>query len=131
MSTNKRYGQIFRFFFWLSIIISVINPAYTQTFSKKTFTTDNGLSNNFVQHITQDQTGFLWISTWDGLNRYDGYEFRNYFHKPKDMTTVPFFVVDKTVVDGSNNVWVMCQQRPVVIYNRSTDSFDRLKVDDL
>lgn len=112
-------------------MILQIYPALSQTFSKKTFTTDNGLSNNFVQHITQDQTGFLWISTWDGLNRYDGYEFKNYFHKPDDLTTVPFFVVDKSVVDGSNNVWVMCQQRAVVIYNRSTDSFDRLMVDDL
>ncbi|GAB1451540.1 sensor histidine kinase [Draconibacterium sp.] len=98
-----------------------------QTFTSKTFTTDNGLSHNFVQQITQDKTGFLWISTWDGLNRYDGYEFKNYFHKPNDSTTVPFFVVDKTVVDASNNVWVMCQQRPAVIYNRNTDCFERFK----
>jgi hypothetical protein len=91
---------------------------------------DNGLSHNFVQHITQDKTGFLWISTWDGINRYDGYEFKNYFHNPKDSTTVPFFVVDKAVVDASNNVWVMCQQRPVVIYNRNTDNFEQFKTKD-
>ena len=48
-------------------------------FQLKTFTTDNGLPHNFIQSIAQDQTGFIWIATWDGLSRYDGYEFKNYY----------------------------------------------------
>jgi ligand-binding sensor domain-containing protein len=133
MNFKCEYRFQFKFLialFWTVIAIAIYSPANSQTFSTKTFTTENGLSHNFVQHITQDKTGFLWISTWDGINRYDGYEFRNYFYNPKDSNTVPFFVVDKAVVDASNNVWAMCQQRPVVIYNRSTDSFDRFKTSD-
>ncbi len=133
MNFKCKYGFHFKVFitlFWTVISNAVYFQANSQTFSTKTFTTENGLSHNFVQHITQDKTGFLWISTWDGINRYDGYEFRNYYHNPKDSTSVPFFVVDKTVVDASNNVWVMCQQRPVVIYNRVTDKFDRFKTSD-
>lgn len=98
-------------------------------FSKKTFTTDNGLPHNFVKHISQDSTGFLWISTWDGLSRYDGYEFRNYYHKPNDSTTFPFFIVNKTLVDKLNNVWVFCPQNELVIYNRAKDNFDRFTPD--
>jgi streptogramin lyase len=83
-----------------------------------------------VQHIAQDKTGFLWISTWDGISRYDGYEFKNYYHKPNDSTTVPFFVVNNAVVDGSNNAWVMYHNRPAVIYNRNKDCFEKFRTDE-
>lgn len=89
----------------------------------KTFTTDNGLSNNFVQCIAQDQTGFLWIATWDGLSRFDGYDFKNYYHVPEDSTSIPFFVVDKVIVDHLNQVWVFCYLRPVLILNWANDRF--------
>lgn len=133
MNLKCKYGFYSKFLIALFLTVvanAACFQAISQTFTTKTFTTENGLSHNFVQHITQDQTGFLWISTWDGINRYDGYEFKNYYHNPKDSTTVPFFVVDKAVVDASNNVWVMCQQRPVVIYNRNTDNFDKFKTKD-
>jgi hypothetical protein len=39
---------------------------------------DEGLSHSTVTAITQDQTGFMWFGTEDGLNRYDGYEFTVY-----------------------------------------------------
>lgn len=91
--------------------------------SKKTYTTDSGLAHNYVQGITQDKSGFLWISTWDGLSRFDGYEFKNYYHKPDDPHTFPFFIVEKTAVDRDNNLWVICPQRQVVRYDRINDRF--------
>ena len=38
----------------------------------------DGLSQNTVMAILQDKQGFMWFGTWDGLNRYDGYEFRRF-----------------------------------------------------
>ena len=40
------------------------------------FNTDNGLSSCFVGHVYQDHDGFIWVSTRNGLNRYDGYNFK-------------------------------------------------------
>ncbi|WP_342647641.1 two-component regulator propeller domain-containing protein [Mucilaginibacter sp. CSA2-8R] len=39
---------------------------------------ENGLSNNSATCIAQDKYGFIWIGTYDGLNRYDGYEFKTF-----------------------------------------------------
>ncbi len=132
-SNSYLYSRIcIHFFTYLSFVCFIIMPfqllAQT-TFSQTTFNSNNGLPYNFVQNITQDSTGFLWISTWDGLSRFDGNEFRNYFHKPKDPTTFPFFIVEKTFVDKQNNVWIICPQRALTIYNRENDSFNRFKPD--
>jgi ligand-binding sensor domain-containing protein len=89
----------------------------------KTFTADNGLSHNFIQSITQDQTGFLWIATWDGLSRFDGYEFKNYYHKPGDSTSFPFFCTDKVLTDRLNNIWLFSQGQHAAIYDRAKDCF--------
>src|SRR5689334_390812 len=42
------------------------------------YTSKDGLSDNYVSAIEQDSLGFLWIGTENGLNRFDGYTFKNY-----------------------------------------------------
>ncbi len=42
------------------------------------FTERDGLSDNKVQSILRDQAGYLWVGTTYGLNRFDGYTFRQY-----------------------------------------------------
>ncbi|MFR5760127.1 MAG: two-component regulator propeller domain-containing protein [Bacteroides cellulosilyticus] len=38
----------------------------------------NGLAQRSVTNILQDSKGFIWFSTWNGLNKFDGYTFKNY-----------------------------------------------------
>ena len=47
-------------------------------------TTDAGLSSKMVLSLAQDRSGFIWMATAEGLNRYDGAEFRIYKHSPGD-----------------------------------------------
>lgn len=55
-----------------------ISYAQGNKYSFKHLTIDNGLSQNAVTCIHQDKTGFIWIGTHDGLNRYDGNQFVQY-----------------------------------------------------
>jgi len=104
----------------------LFTPLLSQNFNIKTFTTETGLPHNNVKSIVQDKTGFLWIATWDGLSRFDGYEFKNYFHKPDDSTSLPFFLIIKLCLDNSNNLWVLDNSGKLSLYNRLKDNFIRL-----
>src|SRR5687768_16648498 len=59
----------------LLLLSSGSNQAQTPAVRFEHLSSRQGLSNNFISSITQDQQGFLWFGTADGLNRFDGYEF--------------------------------------------------------
>ena len=47
----------------------------SQEISFNHLTTDDGLSNNYIVSLAQDQKGYIWIATESGLNRFDGQQF--------------------------------------------------------
>ncbi len=64
-----------------------------------------GLLKEKVTGIAQDERGFLWISTWGGLFRYDGQEFRSFKTHPGDGTMMPYDRLDAVKIDSKGNVW--------------------------
>ena len=45
-----------------------------------------GFSATLVEHIIQDRQGYIWMATWDGLRRYDGYRFETFKAVPGDKS---------------------------------------------
>ncbi len=66
---------LFIFICWTFIL-----PA--QSPSLESISIEQGLSQGFVPSITQDDDGFLWFATKNGLNRYDGYQFKVFQNDP-------------------------------------------------
>jgi ligand-binding sensor domain-containing protein len=112
---------ISKYFVCLLFIFSETLAA--QSFNIRTFTTKDGLSHNDVRAVAVDSSGFLWIATWDGLSRYDGYSFKNYYHKTDDSLSLPYFSVYNVLVDGGNNLWLMTDDWQVSKYDRNNDIF--------
>jgi ligand-binding sensor domain-containing protein len=52
------------------------------------YSVSQGLSHIAVNSITQDSWGFIWIGTYDGLNRFDGTNFKVFKRVPDDSTTL-------------------------------------------
>jgi ligand-binding sensor domain-containing protein len=94
-----------------------------ENYAVKTFTTDQGLPHNHVMGIAQDKNGFIWIATWDGLSRYNGYEFKNYYHNPSDSSSLLYFNVYNVEVDFENQVWAQCGNVGFSLYDQVTDNF--------
>lgn len=87
-------------------------------------TIDDGLSQNFVQSIVQDHRGFMWFSTLDGLNRYDGYSFKVYRNRPGDTTSLLSNTIGSLLEDEQNRLWVL--GGGLQLYDRERDGFVRV-----
>jgi ligand-binding sensor domain-containing protein len=56
----------------------------------------DGLPDASITSICQDEDGFLWIGTTNGLSKYDGVEFQNYYHT-KDSNSLPGNYIRKII----------------------------------
>lgn len=65
---------IYSFFFLLNLSVLA-----QQSTTLKNYTTEDGLPSNTVHFVYQDTVGYIWFSTDNGVSRYNGYEFDNYF----------------------------------------------------
>lgn len=82
----------------------------------------NGLSNNSVRCIYQDKRGFIWLATYDGLNRYDGREFKVFRNKIGDSTSLPHNYIYTLFEDADQQFWVGTG-RGLAIFNHSLQRF--------
>ncbi|MCG2617502.1 ATP-binding protein [Terrimonas sp. NA20] len=81
-----------------------------------------GLSNNSVRCIFQDHRGFIWFGTYDGLNRYDGYNFKVFRNKLNDTASLPHNYIYAIHEDRNNNLWIGTGQG-LTKYNSSDNTF--------
>jgi ligand-binding sensor domain-containing protein/signal transduction histidine kinase len=94
----------------------------------RNFSVNDGLSHNFVRGIFQDSRGFIWISTIDGLNKFDGYTFKTYKSRNNDTTSLSSNnISDALVEDNYGNIWLGTWGGGICIYNRKSDSFKRIR----
>jgi hypothetical protein len=87
------------------------------------FTQDQGLSNNGITCLLQDQRGFLWIGTEDGLNRYDGYGFKVYRHRPTDPNSLPANFIRALAQGPDGTLWMATDGCGLCRYDAWTDHF--------
>ncbi|KJD34721.1 histidine kinase [Tamlana nanhaiensis] len=92
------------FIFFLFLVVLNVSA---QTLKFEHYNDKNGLSHNSVRHIVQDKQGFLWLGTFDGLNRFDGYQFKSYLST--NATNNRLYNDDITGLEYDetlNNLWI-------------------------
>ncbi len=83
---------------------------------------EHGLSQSSIRCMMQDEAGFLWFGTEDGLNRYDGYTFTVYRHDPEDPNSLGYDTINDLCEGADGSIWVATIQG-LDRLDRSTDSF--------
>ncbi len=86
-------------------------------------TKEDGLSSSDITSVVQDQQGFIWIGTIDGLNRYDGYTIKTYRSNLDDSTSLCDNKISALYVDSEGVLWVGTENNGLSRYNKDTDSF--------
>lgn len=66
----------------------------------------DGLSHNSVRHIVQDKKGFLWLGTFSGLNRFDGYQFKTYTTSSKEESVKSDDITALELDEDLDNLWI-------------------------
>jgi len=69
-----------------------------------------GLSQVRVSDIVQDDQGFIWFGTWNGLNRYDGYNFKVFKHDPERQESLSGVYIYSLFKDRAGTIWVGTDQ---------------------
>ena len=85
-------------------------------------TNKNGLSHNTVRSIMQDKRGFIWVSTINGLNRYDGREFDVMLPQFNSFSLTES-KIKKAVEDNNGRIWILSTSGIVDCYDTHTESF--------
>ena len=106
-----------------TIFIGAANGAEAQTMSASQthYSTEDGLCSNAVSNIIQDDYGYIWIGSWNGLSRFDGFNFFNY--KTGGSSKVPLLhnrIIDM-ISDQWQNIWMRMYDGRVFMLERTKD----------
>ena len=76
----------------------------------------------YIQHIYAEENGFVWISSKQGLGKFNGYELKSYFHEEGNPFSLPGNEIYQIEEDSLHNLWILTNNG-TVNYQRNTDHF--------
>lgn len=104
---KKDIKKIIMFLFIVTCIFSVnVYAIKNDNINFQSMTIDDGLSQSLVEYIYQDSYGYMWIGTNDGLNRYNGNEFKVFKNIKKNDNSISNNMISSLVEDSNKNLWI-------------------------
>ena len=97
---------------------------YKLPISSDLFQISNEISNQQINCIVQDANGYIWLGTDRGLNRYNSYEYYQYFYKDENQHSICNNSIQSLLVDHENNLWVGTKEG-ICIYDREKEQFNK------
>ena len=129
MFKNKTlFKKIISVSFFISITFCFYSGIYSQANEIKFYhlTVEDGLTSNGVTQIIQDRNGFVWLGTYNGLTRFDGYNFKAFLPEPNNPKSISNHSIWALELDNLGNIWCGTQDG-LNKYNPVTEQFIRFK----
>lgn len=117
-----------RFFLFLLFGFFSVHCAHGANNVFVKYSKSQGLVQNTVTNIIEDTRGFMWFATFEGLSRFDGYEFQNYRYSSENPNSLPNNFVKKLLLDSQGNLWVATKSG-LAKYNPLKDNFTNYNKD--
>lgn len=90
----------------------------------KHYSVQDGLSQKNIQNIIQDDNGYIWMSTWNGLERFDGYSFANYKTYPESSVRITNHRFTNIEKSSLNNIWCQTYDKHCYLFNTRTYQYE-------
>ncbi|MBO4453514.1 MAG: helix-turn-helix domain-containing protein [Paludibacteraceae bacterium] len=97
-----------------------------QNYSLRHYNESNGLSHHHTTRVLQDSTGMMWVATYNGLNRFDGYRFVTFKAEAEDEMNMPSDRIRRIRLTDDNNILCLIDDS-VVLFNTHTCRFESLQ----
>jgi len=97
-----------------------------RSYSFTHYTTTSGLLSNQVNTIVQDEAGYIWTGTTDGLQRFDGTRYKTFTHKEYDSSSIPSNPVWQLLIDKKKNLWLLMSDGSVGIFDTRSFTFRKI-----
>ena len=110
------------------ILVFYFPFSLAQSITFNHLTVENGLSNNVVNTVIQDKTGFMWFATGDGLNRYDGYAFKIFRHESDNSNSISDNSIWALSEDTKGNIWIGTKAGILDRFNPKTEKFTHWQI---
>lgn len=118
---------------FLALLLGMAGPKVPACAQSKVkfahYSLDEGLSQSYAFSILQDSRGFIWIGTEDGLNRFDGQNFKTYRNDPDDMASLSYNNIRALCEDPQGNLWAGTLKGQINRYDRNTETFAHYQLD--
>lgn len=103
---------------------------FTQSRRTTLYTTSDGLTQTNARALLQDRTGYIWVGTWDGLNRLDGLNIVQFPAQRNNEYSPASHSILRLYNDPNDNIWITFIDGRVNIYEKNTGKFVRLRFSD-
>ncbi len=97
-------------------------------FSFSHITSANGLLNNNIHSVVQDENGYIWFGTFGGLQRYDGIRFKTFRSIKEDSSSLPSNMISQLLMNDRNELWILFSDTRVGKFSTSKFSFTESSV---
>ncbi len=114
-------------FIFLMLFLAGVQPIYPQSqITFRQLSVKEGLSQNSAISIAQDSTGYLWIATQDGLNKYDGRKFSVFPYTFIDITKPDYSNLGKVYNDRQGGLWIIPSDKIPRKFDPKNQKFEAL-----
>ncbi len=108
-------------------LISYVQAQRLSDFIFESYSVKDGLSQSSSRVIYQDKLGYIWVGTESGLNRFDGYEFKQYNHDIKNNQSRSNGWIQEIREDDNSNLWTSDANGGLSFLNRSKDVWENYR----
>lgn len=107
-------------------VIFCLLPLFCKGQFCKLYTTHGEISSSMINNIYQDQKGYIWVTTEDGVNKFDGAKFTSYRTHKNDSTSLIGNHVYKVFQDSKGHLYIL-STKGLQIYDYRSDTFKTIK----
>lgn len=125
-------SSIIKYCFWFLLysFIQINGFVYQQEYLFKQIRIEDGLSQSSVFSIIHDRKGYLWFGTANGLNRYNGYEFKVFINDPSDSNSISDNGIITMLEDNDGYIWIGTVEGVLNRYDRRNGTFKKYFISD-